>query len=90
MAQIEVTLLDKNGRPAATDEIVTYQVLGDARLLGIENGRPDDLTCYAEPYRATWHGRTLVYLRAGKQAGFITLHAFTESGLVEELVLQSR
>ena len=90
VAQIEVTLLDKNGRPAATDEIVTYQVLGDARLLGIENGRPDDLTCYAEPYRATWHGRTLVYLRAGKQAGFITLHAFTESGLVEELVLQSR
>lgn len=90
VAQIKVTLLDKNGRPAATDEIVTYQVLGDARLLGIENGRPDDLTCYAEPYRATWHGRTLVYLRAGKQAGFITLHAFTESGLVEELVLQSR
>ena len=90
VVQVEAALLDANGRPVGTDEIITYQVLGDVHLLGIENGCPDDLTCYAESHRATWNGRALVYLRAGKQAGFITLHAFTESGLAENLVLQSR
>lgn len=90
VAQIEVSLLDTEGRFVSNDEVVTYQVLGDAKILGVENGRPDDLTCYAEPYRATQYGKAIVYLRAGKLPGVITLHAFTRSGLTADATLQSR
>ena len=54
---------------------------GDVRLSGIENGRPDDLTPYAEPFRATWEGRAITYLRAGSLPGTASLRVWTRSGL---------
>ncbi|MBP3646474.1 MAG: DUF4982 domain-containing protein [Clostridia bacterium] len=82
IAHVEVTLLDKEGRVAsADDEEIIYQLLGDAEIIGIENGKPDDLTPYAERHRATFGGKALVYLRAGRTGGEIALHAFTRTGL---------
>ena len=82
VAQIEVTLLDAQGRVAvANGELIHYQLTGDAVILGIENGAPDDLTPYASPVRATRDGRAIVYLRAGTLPGPVTLHAFTRTGL---------
>lgn len=82
VVQVEVTLKDREDHTAiANDEPVYYQVTGDAVILGIENGRPDDLTPYAEPYRATLDGRAIVYLRIGTLPGTVTLHAYTKTGL---------
>ncbi len=82
IAQVEVTLFDAEGRLAnCDDQVVYYQLLGDAEILGIENGKPDDLTPYAETYRATYHGRALVYLRAGRMPDEVTLCAYTRTGL---------
>ena len=80
VAQVEICLLDESGQPAL-DEIVHCQIVGDMRLLGIENGRPDDLTPYTEPYRSTLDGRAIAYLRAGRVPGPASLHAWTASGL---------
>lgn len=88
IAQVEVTLLDAKGYvAAAVDEQVFYQVLGDAEILGIENGAPDDLTPYAEHHRMTNNGKALVYLRAGRMAGPITLHAYTRTGLSADCMI---
>ena len=82
VAQVEVTLLDEQGRVAAAhDERVYYQLTGDGAILGIENGRPDDLTPYSERFRDTLDGRAIVYLRAGSLPGAITLRAYTRGGL---------
>ena len=82
VVQVEVTLLDAQGRVAImNDEPVYYQVMGDACILGIENGAPDDLTPYAAPYRATQDGRAIVYLRAGMLQGPVKLLAYTRTGL---------
>ncbi|MBP3428601.1 MAG: DUF4982 domain-containing protein [Clostridia bacterium] len=82
IAQVEISLLDAEGRYAAAhDEKVYYQIVGDAQIIGIENGRPDDLTPYAERARETYNARALVYLRAGSMAGSVTLYAYTKSGL---------
>ncbi|MBQ4193793.1 MAG: DUF4982 domain-containing protein, partial [Clostridia bacterium] len=78
IAQIEVRLLDKDGRPAAEDREIRYQVVGDAEILGIENGRPDDLTPYASHTRATCASRAIVYLRVNGNAA---LHAWGGDGL---------
>ncbi len=80
--QVEVALLDADGNIAsADDKTVFYQLTGDAQILGIENGNPCDLTCYAEKYRKTFHGRAIVYLRAGTLPNDVTLHAYTKDGL---------
>ena len=84
--QLEIELIDKNGNTAsADDKVIYYQLVGDGGILGIENGKPDDLTCYAEKYRSTYRGRAIVYLK--KYAEKIRLYAFTKDGLQAEIEL---
>ncbi len=84
--QIEVVILDKNGNIAsADDKVIYYQLIGGGEILGIENGKPDDLTCYAENYRSTYNGRAIVYIR--KNAKKIRLYAYTKDGLNAEIEL---
>lgn len=88
-AQIEVSLLDENGNPAAADDReVYYQLLGDGEILGIENGKPDDLKPYAAKYRSTYRGRAVVYVRAGTLPGALTVYAYTKDGLSAECRLR--
>ena len=81
--QVTIELLDGNGNPAE-DETVFCQTVGDCALLGLENGRPDDLTPYPEKHRLTREGTLTAYIRAGETRGGITLHVRTESGLRTE------
>lgn len=84
--QAEAVLLDAGGNPAL-DEVLRCQLTGDLRLLGLENGRPDDLTPYAEAFRTTREGTLTIYLRRGKRQGRGTLHVFTDGGPAAELEL---
>ena len=91
VAQVEVTLLDAAGHIAAADDkIIYYQILGDGEILGIENGRPDDLTAYAQKHRLTRCGRAILYLRAGTLPGEITLYAYTKEGLAASCVISQQ
>ena len=65
---VEALLLDAEGRPARDAELCV-QAVGPWTLLGMENGRPDDLTPYPENHRLTLNGRLVFYLRAGRKAG---------------------
>ena len=78
--QIEAELLDSRGNPA-TDEIIHCQILGDLTLLGLENGRADDLTAYREPFRLTREGTLTAYVRADRTPGSAAVHFRTDSGL---------
>ena len=60
--QIEVTLLDENGRPAANDLEVWAEVTGGI-LLGMENGDLADLTPYNENHRKTKDARLILYVK---------------------------
>ncbi len=80
--QIGIELKDKNNNPASTDDkIIYYQVLGDAEIIGIENGNPADLTAYREKYRKTFRGKSIVYIRTENTHEKISLYAFTKDGL---------
>ena len=78
--QLTISLTDENGRPAK-DESVVCQVQGDFTLLGLENGRPDDLTPYSENHRLTREGTLTAYFRAGESRGEGAVHVWTASGL---------
>ena len=81
--QLEAVLLDKDGQPAQ-DEVIRVQVLGDVKILGMENGLPDDLTPYTEHFRTTGEGTLTVYLRKGKGEGKALVYARTDGGLEAE------
>ncbi len=69
-ALVDIVLLDEAGRVAAADDRpVRCQIVGGVDFLGLENGCPFDLTCYALATRSTWHGQAVVYLRAGEETG---------------------
>ncbi len=82
IVQVAVSLRDKAGALCAgADCMIHYQLRGDAELLGIENGRPDDLTPYGETRRAAFCGRAIVYLRKNSVAPAPELYAYTKDGL---------
>ena len=84
--QVEVTLFDADGNVACADDTeVKYQLVGDGEIVGIENGRPDDLTCYAHKNRHTFRGRAIVYLRKFNADSFVTLYGQSESGLTANI-----
>lgn len=83
--QTEIILRDaKGGIAAADDRTLTVQLLGDAEILGMENGKPDDLTPYSERSRSTFRGRMLLYLRAGTVPGKIRLLVSDRNGMEAE------
>ncbi|MBE0600401.1 MAG: DUF4982 domain-containing protein, partial [Firmicutes bacterium] len=64
MQQIEISLLDADGRIAMSDDRqLNGKVSGGGEFMGIENGCATDLTSYASATRPTWHGRAIVYMR---------------------------
>ena len=87
--QVEVTLLDEEGRIAAGfDEDIIWQITGDAVILGIENGHPADLTPYSDKHRKTRAGRAIVYVRAGTMPCPVTLYCYTKTGLRNAVVFE--
>ncbi len=73
--QVEIALKDADGRIAAEDDRpVTCQVVGDVQFLGLENGCAFDLTSYESATRPTYHGRAIVFIRAGQNSGKAELH----------------
>ena len=87
ICQVEISLLDEDNQ-LALDERVHCQVIGDLTLMGLENGRPDDLTPYTENSRETLDGRAIAYLRAGRMAGAAECHVWTAGGLHTVLHIQ--
>ena len=86
IAVVEICLLDANGNLCAgREKTVHVQLQGDGELLGLENGKPDDLTPYASACRETLSGRLTAYVRLGE--GSVTVHAWTREGCRADLEL---
>ncbi len=72
VAQVEIRIVDSEGRfvPTANCELeITLE--GDAKILGIDNGRPDCHEFWKDTKRTTFHGMMLIVVQAGKTKGNI-------------------
>lgn len=78
IVQAEISLLDKAGNLSCEDRLINYSLSGKGRILGIENGRADDLTAYSESARETLGGRAIVYIRLENIGEKVTLFASCE------------
>ena len=79
IAHVTVTIVDAQGRPTPhADHDITFDVEGPATLIGLENGDPIDSTNYKLNHRKAFHGMMLAIVRAGEEAGTVTIKARAE------------
>lgn len=75
IAQIEIRLLDAKGRVVPhQDRKLTYELKGNGRILGIDNGHTTCHELWKEPAnRSTYGGMAFVILQAGEEKGELYL-----------------
>lgn len=60
--QLEITMLDSNGRRVYHDSTLLHVHVDNGTLLGIENGDLADVTEYTANYRRAYRGQLIVYV----------------------------
>ncbi len=72
VAQIVIQVVDEKGIPVMlSDDEITCQIHGDARLLGLEASNNEDMSDYTDNKQRVYHGRMIAYIKAGEQEGNI-------------------
>jgi hypothetical protein len=70
VAQIVIQVVDEDGIPVMlSDDEVSCEIHGDAKLLGLEASNNSDMTDYTDNKQRVFHGRMIAYIRAGEQTG---------------------
>ncbi|AHW60283.1 protein of unknown function [Draconibacterium orientale] len=70
VAHIVIQVVDEDGIPVMlSDDEVSCEVHGDAKLLGLEASNNSDMTDYTDNKQRVFHGRMIAYIRAGEQTG---------------------
>jgi hypothetical protein len=66
--------VDEAGTPVMqADHEVTCQILGDARLLGLEASNNSDMSDYSDNKHRVFHGRMIAYIQVGDTPGEVML-----------------
>jgi beta-galactosidase len=80
VAHITVQVLDAEGRmvPTANDQI-TFALLGEGRILGLDNGQPDSHEPFKGNTRKAFNGLALAILQSTGRSGSFTLSASAQS-----------
>jgi beta-galactosidase len=86
VAHVRIEITDSKGNivPKA-DNLIRYNISGNGKLIGLENGDPADHEPYKSDKRKVFNGLGLAIIQAGKVPGKITLTASSE-GLKDEKV----
>ncbi|QDT70261.1 Beta-galactosidase [Planctomycetes bacterium MalM25] len=86
VAHLVVQLHDQEGRPVKTENrLVTFEIEGDARLLGVDNGARDNVQDFQSSRLRTDQGRALMILQSNRQAGDVRVK-ITAEGLPPQSV----
>ncbi|WP_150274378.1 glycoside hydrolase family 2 TIM barrel-domain containing protein [Paenibacillus tepidiphilus] len=87
---VTVTAEDTAGRTVENaNNRVYFRVEGPARLVGLDNGDSTDYDAYKGVSRRMFSGKLLAILAATRNAGPVTLHAFSPGLAAGEAALQS-
>ncbi len=83
---VTVEIVDKDGNLCPwADNLVNFQVNGEAFIAGVDNGSPTSLESFKAPHRQAFYGKCLVVLQNNGRSGGIKLTA-TSDGLQTETV----
>ncbi len=88
LAYVRVRIVDAEGRRVPTDAVeLTAAVAGPVELLGFGSGNPITDENYTKGVFTCWGGEALAVLRAGKEAGSVSLTVSAEGLEPAELLL---
>ncbi len=74
LQHIRLTAVDSKGRRVFThNDELTFDIEGDARIVGVTNGDINSNELNATNHRQLWQGQAVVILRAGQKPSQITL-----------------
>ncbi|WP_200799207.1 glycoside hydrolase family 2 TIM barrel-domain containing protein [Tenacibaculum agarivorans] len=86
VAHLVVQLIDEEGRAVKTEnKKVSFEILGDAKLLGVDNGEDDNIQDFQANSLQTAKGRALAIIQSKKVSNQITIRAKIE-GLKDQSV----
>lgn len=78
VAQLELTVLDKNGIPVfLSDNEITCKVSGPARLTGLENGNISEMVSHKTNKLRVYHGRLLAFIERTGDSGTVDVEFST-------------
>ncbi len=79
VAHLVVQLTDEHGNPVLTDNAeISFEMEGDARILGVDNGAPDNIQGFQSDHIKTDKGRCLIIVQSGLTSGPLHLTALAE------------
>ena len=69
LAQIELLIVDEDGIPVTlSDDEITCDIIGNAKLLGMEAGNNTDMGDYTDNKQRVFHGKMIVYIQTNDLA----------------------
>ena len=84
LCYIEVDIMDSNDEiVAGADDRISFEIEGNGKIVGVDNGDPTDTDSYKGTSRKAFHGKALVIVQSTKEAGSFTLSA-SASGLTSD------
>ncbi|WP_440906678.1 glycoside hydrolase family 2 TIM barrel-domain containing protein (plasmid) [Catenovulum sp. SX2] len=90
VAHLVVQLRDKVGRAVTTDETqVNFEITGPAKLLGVDNGAPDNIQDFQSNKIVTKRGRALAIIQSTKQSGTIRVKVTAENYPAQTIIIDS-
>ncbi|SFN41298.1 beta-galactosidase [Chitinophaga sp. YR627] len=76
LSYVTITLTDANGNISPdADQLLQFSINGPGTIVGVGNADPMSTESCQQLQRKAWRGKCLVIVKAGKQAGDITLTA---------------
>ncbi|WP_075590048.1 glycoside hydrolase family 2 [Labilibacter marinus] len=88
VAHLVVQMVDKDGTPIITkDNEVVFEVEGDVRLLGVDNGSNKSTQDYQSHKVTTSQGRCLAIIQANQSAGMVKVTAKAEGLQPQSVIL---
>lgn len=91
VCMIEVRIVDARGRVAPlADDLVTFEVTGSGRLIGVGNGNPSSHEPDKGQRRRAFNGLCQAIVQSTKQAGSIRIHASAAGLTPAALVVPAR
>ena len=89
VAHIIVQLTDENGNPAKTDDReITFEVNGNAKLLGVDNGWKKSVQKFQSNKNTTHNGRTLLIIQALDKKGEIEVLAHSKDLPTKSIIIK--
>lgn len=74
VAHITIGVTDENGIPVMiSDDKITVEIEGPARLLGLEGSNNSDMSDYTDNVHNAYHGRLLAYIETTREPGTVTV-----------------